>query len=142
MPTRPVVVRSTTALFEQTITAGPHTFVADEPVDAGGADAGPNPYDYLLAALGACTSMTLEVYARHKQWPLLAVTVELAHAHVYAADCEQCDQPGSRIQRIERRITLGGALSDEQRARLLEIAEHCPVHKTLASKLEIRTTLT
>jgi putative redox protein len=141
MANREVVVTSTAEPFLQSVTAGTHTFVADEPAAYGGADAGPNPYDLLLAALGTCTSMTVTAYARRKQWPLERVTVELRHSHVHAEDCVHCEEPARRIQRIERRLTLVGALTGEQRARLLEIAERCPVHKTLTGTLEIRTAL-
>jgi uncharacterized OsmC-like protein len=141
MASRKVVVTSTEAPFEQVVTAGPHRFVADEPTGYDGADAGPNPYDLLLAALGTCTSMTLNLYARRKQWPLERVLVELTHSHVYAEDCEGCEESERRLQRIERRITLSGPLTAEQRIRLLQIAEKCPVHKTLTSALDIRTRL-
>src|SRR5262245_47913395 len=129
MAGREVVVSSTTAPLEQLIIAGPHRLVADEPPPGGG-DAGPNPYDLLLAAMGSCTSMTLELYARRKKWPLQRVVVRLTHAREYADDCENCEDGTRRIDRIERQIALSGPLSDEQRARLLEIAERCPVSKT------------
>jgi putative redox protein len=138
---RQVIVTSTEAAFAQSIAAGPHHFVADEPVADGGGDAGPNPYDLLLAALGSCTSMTLRLYARRKKWPLERVEVRLTHTHGYGDDCVNCDDPARRISRIERQIALEGALLPDQRVRLLEIAEKCPVHKTLSGKLEIRTRL-
>lgn len=141
MTRREVVVASTGGMFEQSVTAGPHRFVADEPAEYGGGDAGPNPYDLMLAALGTCTSMTLEVYARRKSWPLERVLVRLTHERVHADDCASCEEGGRRLTRIERRITLEGPLSEEQQARLIEIAEKCPVHKTLTGALEIRTSL-
>jgi putative redox protein len=141
MANRDVVVTSTSAPFEQTITAGTHRFVSDEPAAVGGADAGPDPYALLLASLGSCTGMTLNVYARRKQWPLEAVRVTLRHTRVHAADCEDCEQDERRMERIERRIALTGPLSAEQQARLLEIADKCPIHRTLTAKIEIRTSL-
>jgi putative redox protein len=142
MSSREVVVASTPKRFEQLVTIGPHDLVADEPVDGGGADAGPGPYELLLASLGTCTSMTLMLYARHKKWPLERVVVRLTHRRDYDEDCEQPDDPSCRIDRIERRIELtGDQLSDEQRARFKEIADRCPVHKTLTGRLEIETQL-
>ncbi|MDB4965152.1 MAG: OsmC-like protein [Myxococcales bacterium] len=138
---RAVIVSSTAAQFEQSVTAGPHHLVVDEPTGVGGADAGPTPYDLLLAALGACTSMTLTVYARRKQWPLERVSVELTHARIHAKDCIDCEDSTLRLQRIERHVTLTGPLTVEQRARLLELADKCPVHKTLTGMLDIRTKL-
>ena len=108
---------------------------------SGGADAGPSPYDLLLAALGACTSMTVAMYARRKQWPLEAVTVRLTHTKIHAEDCAECETREGMLDRIEREITLTGALSAEQRERLLEIANRCPVHRTLVSEIDIRTSL-
>jgi putative redox protein len=141
MAGRVVLVESTPSPFEQLILIGPHQFAGDEPVPIG-ADAGPNPYELLLAALGTCTSMTLEAYARRKRWPLERVIVRLTHARVHADDCAHEDDPTCRMDRIERKLTLFGAgLTAEQRARLKEIAERCPVHKTLTGKLDIRTEL-
>jgi putative redox protein len=114
-----------------------HTFVADEPGPLGGTDAGPTPYDLLLAALGACTSMTLAMYARRKGWPLAAVTVRLRYDRIHAADCADCETRTGLVDQIERQIELTGPLSDEQRARLLEIADRCPVHRTLTSEIRI-----
>jgi uncharacterized OsmC-like protein/alpha-beta hydrolase superfamily lysophospholipase len=125
--------------FQQEIEAGAHRFFADEPVAVGGADSGPNPYDLLLAALGACTAMTLRLYAERKALALDRVTVKLSHARIHAADCETCESKDGMIDRIERGITLEGALDAEQRARLLEIADKCPVHRTLTSEVDIRT---
>ena len=136
-----VIVRGGARGLIQEIEAGRHYLTADEPLSAGGADAGPSPYDYLLAALGTCTSMTLSMYARQKQWPLEGVTVRLSHSRIHAADCEGCESPDVRLERIERRIELHGTLGADQRARLIEIAEKCPVHHTLTSKIRIRTEL-
>src|SRR5262245_37327135 len=124
------VVVSSDGYLKQTITAGNHTLTADEPLVAGGQDSGPDPYSLLLAALGACTSMTLQIYARRKGWPLEKVEVNLRHFRIHAADCEDCQTKEGRVDRIERRISLTGNLDAEQRARLLEIAARCPVHKT------------
>lgn len=141
MADREVVVSSTAAPFEQVITAGAHRLIGDEPVASGGGDAGPNPYDLLLAALGSCTSMTVMLYARRKQWPLERVAVRLTHARVHAEDCADCEGGKRRLERIERRLTLTGPLNDEQKSRLLDIAEKCPVHRTLTGELDIRTVL-
>jgi putative redox protein len=136
-----VTVRETRrGRFEQEIEAGAHRFLADEPVSSGGSDNGPNPYDLLLAALGACTAMTLRLYAERKALPLDRVTVRLRHAKIHAADCETCESKEGMIDRIEREIVLEGALDGEQRSRLLEIADKCPVHRTLTSEVDIRTT--
>jgi putative redox protein len=125
--------------FQQEIVAGAHRFFADEPVQVGGLDSGPGPYDLLLAALGACTSMTLRIYAEHKALPLDRVTVRLHHSRVHAADCESCETKEGMIDRIDRQITLRGDLDAAQRSRLLEIADKCPVHRTLGAEIEIRT---
>jgi putative redox protein len=140
-PARQVVVRGRGEGFAQQITAGRHTLHADEPLSSGGTGTGPDPYALLLASLGACTSMTLAMYARRKHWPLESVTVTLSHARVHAADCEGCETQAASLERIERRIELQGALDADQRARLVEIAEKCPVHRTLTSQIEIRTEL-
>jgi uncharacterized OsmC-like protein/alpha-beta hydrolase superfamily lysophospholipase len=126
--------------FQQEVRMGAHRLTADEPVAAGGLDSGPGPYDLLLAALGSCTAMTLRLYAEHKALPLEHVTVRLAHSKIHATDCENCETRDGKIDRIDRTITLTGALDDSQRARLLEIADKCPVHRTLTSEVEIRTT--
>lgn len=139
--THTVVVRGSAVGFTQEIQAGAHRLTADEPSDAGGADTGPSPYDLLLAALGACTSMTLRMYAERKQWPLDGVTVSLSHEKIHADDCAECETRVGRIDRIERRIELSGPLDDAQRQRLLEIANMCPVHRTLTGEITIATTL-
>jgi len=136
-----VIVRGGTTGFAQEIEAGRHRLVADEPVEAGGTDAGASPYDLLLAALGACTSMTVSMYARRKQWPLERVTVRLQHAKIHAQDCAECETKEGRLDHIEREISLTGPLSADQRERLLEIANRCPVHRTLVSEIDIRTRL-
>lgn len=127
--------------FMQAITVGKHRLFADEPVSAGGTDSGPSPYDLLLAALGACTSMTIRMYADLKRLPLEKVTVRLRHEKVHAEDCAECETREGKIDRIEREIELAGGLDEAQRARLLEIANKCPVHRTLHSKVWIPTRL-
>jgi putative redox protein len=131
-----VIVHSLDHLRQQ-IDAGAHVLFADEPVDAGGDDTGPDPYELLLASLGACTSMTLLLYARRKRWPLERAEVRLSHHRDYARDCAECDTKPVQIDRIERRITLHGPLDEAQRARLLEIAGKCPVHRTLTGTIEV-----
>jgi len=135
-----VVVRETgQGRLQQEIRAGTHRLIADEPLDAGGGDSGPTPYDLLLASLGACTAMTLRLYAERKGLPLDRVTVRLRHAKIYAADCAQCETREGKIDRIQREIMLEGALDQDTRARLLEIADKCPVHRTLTSEVDIVT---
>ena len=136
---RDVVVRGDARGFAQTISIGPHRLAADEPIAASGTDTGPNPYDLLLASLGSCTSMTVALYARRKQWPLEAVTVRLRHTKIHAADCTECETREGRIDRIDVDVELAGPLADDQKAKLLEIAGRCPVHRTLTSEVEIRT---
>jgi len=126
--------------YGQRITAGRHLLSADEPTPVGH-DSGPSPYDLLLASLGACTSMTLRMYASRKQWPLESVTVTLRHSRIHAKDCEDCATDSGQLDRIDRVIQLSGALDAEQRRRLLEIADRCPVHRTLHSEVNVRTTL-
>ena len=127
--------------FVQEITAGRHQLRSDEPASTGGADTGPTPYDLLLAALGSCTSMTVGMYARRKGWPLTRVTVRLRHSREHARDCAVCDTEAAMLTVIDRDVEFEGTLNDEQRERLLEIADRCPVHRTLTSTIEIRTTL-
>ena len=125
--------------FQQEIISGRHHLIADEPKDVGGLGSGPGPYDLLLAALGACTSMTLRLYADQKQIPLKRTSVRLHHGKIYATDCAECETREGMIDRIERVITLEGDLTAEQRARLMDIADKCPVHRTLKSEIDIRT---
>ena len=127
--------------YRQRVRAGRHELAADEPLSVGGTDAGPNPYDYLLAALGTCTNMTLRMYADRKAWPLAGVETTLRHSKIHAKDCEECESESGKIDIIEKEIELRGALSEEQRARLLEIAGRCPVHRTLLSETLIRSRL-
>jgi uncharacterized OsmC-like protein/alpha/beta superfamily hydrolase len=135
-----VVVRETRAgRFQQEIKAGRHRLLADEPVATGGLDSGPGPYDLVLAGLGACTSMTLRLYAERKAIPLDRAIVRLAHSRIHAADCENCETKEGMLDRIERAITLFGDLTDEQRKTLIAIADKCPVHRTLTSEIDIRT---
>lgn len=135
-----VVVRETRrGLFQQEIIAGTHRLLADEPLDVGGLDSGPGPYDLLLAALGACTSMTLRLYADRKKLPLTRTIVRLRHNRIYATDCAECETKEGMIDRIERVITLEGDLDAGQRAQLIDIANKCPVHRTLKSEIDIRT---
>ncbi len=134
-----VVVRGSGAGFAQEILAGPHRMTADEPKSAGGTDSGPSPYDFLLAALGSCTSITLGMYARRKGWPLGEVTVNLRHSRVHVSDCADCETKEAMLDRIDQDIHLAGDLTAEQRSKLLEIANKCPVHRTLTSKIDIRT---
>ncbi len=137
---RNVVVRETRASkFQQTVTTGPHRMLADEPVAAGGEDTGPGPYDFLLAGLGACTSMTMRMYADRKALPLDRVTVTLNHSKIYAKDCEECETREGMLDQIDRIIRIEGALDAEQRKRLMEIADKCPVHRTLTSEIRIVT---
>jgi putative redox protein len=135
-----VVHDSPRGKLTQEINAGGHHFVADEPAGMGD-DLGPTPYDLLLAALGACTAMTLQLYADRKNWPLAHVSVELRHDRIHAHDSLDCDTPPCRIERIDRILRLDGPLNDEQRHRLIEIAERCPVHRTLMGEKRIVTRL-
>jgi uncharacterized OsmC-like protein/alpha/beta superfamily hydrolase len=123
------------------IMADGHSLVADEPVSSGGSDLGPTPYDYLMAGLGACTAMTLRLYADRKDWPLDSVTVRLNHQKIHAEDCETCETKEGRLDQIARQIELTGALDDQQKNRLLQIANRCPVHRTLKSEIIIKTEL-
>ena len=136
-----VMTRTESDSFYTEIRSGHHSLVADEPKSVGGLDAGPSPYDLLLAALGACTSMTLQMYAARKKWPLETATVHLLHKKIHAADCEQCETESGRVDHIARSLELTGPLDDEQKARLLEIADRCPVHRTLHSETLVETVL-
>jgi uncharacterized OsmC-like protein len=138
---RSVRVCSGPSRFVQSISVGPHLLQADEPSEFGGNDAGPNPYELLLAALGACTSMTVRLYAERKQWPLQGVEVNLSHARIHVEDCAECETKVGMVDRIEVAISFTGDLSEEQQRRLLEIADKCPVHRTLESRPRIDTKL-
>ena len=127
--------------FRTEITANGHTLVADEPLSVGGTNMGPSPYDLLVAGLGACTSMTLRMYADRKELPLESVVVRLRHHKIHAEDCSHCEDKDVRIDHIEREIELRGSLDEDQRSRLLEIAERCPVHRTLESEIVIESSL-
>jgi putative redox protein len=135
------VVESGTGKYVQDVLIGRHRLVADEPESAGGNDLGPSPYDLLLAGLGACTAMTLRMYADLKKLPLERVGVELRHAKIHAADCETCETKEGRIDHIERVIDIQGSLTEAQRAKLMEIANKCPVHRTLHSEVAVSTAL-
>ena len=134
-----VIVRGDSTGFAQAVQIGPHRLAGDEPVAFGGTDTGPSPYDLLLASLGTCTSMTISLYARRRGWPLENVTVSLSHSKIHAVDCADCETKEGKIDRIERKIHLSGALTDEQRSELMEIADKCPVHQTLTSEINIQT---
>jgi uncharacterized OsmC-like protein len=133
-----IVVRGGADNFKQEISVGKHRLVGDEPVSAGGGDAGPDPYDYLLVSLGVCTSMTVGLYARRKQFPHENITVSLRHSRIYAEDCEECETKEGMLDRIDVEIDLTGPLTTEQHAKLMEIAAKCPVHRTLTSEINIR----
>ena len=137
-----IVQESGKSKFAQEIIIGDHVLLGDEPVANGGNDVGPAPYDFLLAALGSCTAMTIRLYADRKKIPLERVIVKLKHEKIYANDCEDCENPNSRMDQIERKIILKGRnLTDEQKDKLVDIANKCPVHRTLTSKVLIETSL-
>ncbi|QDU40009.1 Alpha/beta hydrolase family protein [Maioricimonas rarisocia] len=137
-----VVLRELGPLYTLGIAAGQHSLTADEPQSLGGQDAGPTPYDLLLSALGACTAITLRMYANRKQWPLESVTARLRHEKIHARDCETCESDDGTVDRMQIDLELTGELSEEQRARLLEIAHRCPVHRTLTGEKSIQVQLT
>ena len=124
--------------YRTTITAARHQIIADEPLEDGGTDQGATPYDLLVSALGACTAMTLRMYADRKGWPLEEVVVKLRHGRSYGEDDRHCDTAPARLDQIEREVELHGELTDEQRQRLLEIADRCPVHRTLDAGVRIK----
>ena len=135
-----VEVETAGGKFAQFVRTATHQFIADEPVSYGGRDDGPTPYDLLLASLGTCTSMTIQMYAERKKWPLQSVRVELEHSRDHQQDCVDCDKDGTQIQALDRAIELTGDLTSEQREKLMEIADRCPVHRTLEGDLHIHTT--
>lgn len=135
-----VVEETREGRFIQQVRAGRHVLIADEPRALGGDDRGPGPYDYLLAGLGACSAMTMRMYAERKGWPLERVAVRLRHAKIHAEDCADCETTEGKIDEITREIAISGDLDDEQRKKLIEIADKCPVHRTLTSENKIRTT--
>jgi uncharacterized OsmC-like protein/pimeloyl-ACP methyl ester carboxylesterase len=138
-PRRVVVQETRNSKLQQLVSVGPHRLLADEPLAAGGDDTGPGPYDYLIAGLGACTSMTMRLYADRKSFPLDRVTVTLAHSKIYAKDCAECETREGMLDQIERVIRIDGELDAEQRKKLMEIADRCPVHRTLTSEIRIVT---
>jgi uncharacterized OsmC-like protein len=133
-----VVVRGTAKGFLQEVVSGAHKFRADEPIAFGGTGAAPGPYDYLLIGLGACTSMTVGLYARNRKWPLENITVSLRHSRIHAIDCAECETKEGMLDRIDVDVELSGPLTPEQHAKLMEIAGKCPVHRTLTSEINIR----
>ncbi|HEV7664865.1 MAG TPA: OsmC family protein [Chloroflexota bacterium] len=136
-----IVVRSGVGLAQR-IQVGEHTLLADEPLSDGGTDLGPNPYDLLLSALGACTAMTLTLYARRKGWPLEGVEVALSHEKIHAQDCADCETRVGYLDKITKQLTLHGPLNAEQRQHLAEIAERCPVQRTLTHEIKIEQRMT
>ncbi|MBI4446989.1 MAG: OsmC family protein [Acidobacteria bacterium] len=132
-----VIVASEGSPYRQLIRSGNHTWSADEPIGAGG-DAGPSPYELLLSALGACMSITIQMYARRKAWPLEAVEVVLAHEHISAAECSDCRTKEGKVLEIRVQVTLYGNLESEQRQRLVEVARRCPVSRSLQGEIKIR----
>ena len=134
-----VVTESDARPYGQRIIAGGHQLVADEPAAIGGADSGPTPYDLLLAGLGACTAITVRMYAQRKGWPLRQITVRLRHQRIHGKDCADCETRTGQMDQIERELQFEGELTDSQRARLLDIAERCPVHRTLHSEVLVST---
>lgn len=137
-PIEHVIVRGKASGFLQEATAGKYTFLVDEPASVGGTEAAPDPYDYLLAALGACTSMTVGWYARRNQIPLQDVSVSLRHSRIHAADCVECETKTGMLDRIDLSLQLSGPITPEQHAKLMAVAAKCPVHRTLDSEIDIR----
>lgn len=133
-----VVVKGTAKSFLQEITVGKHRLQADEPISAGGTESAPDPYDYLLVALGACTSMTVGWYARQKKIPLEDISVSLQHSRIHARDCADCETKDGMLDRIDLNVRLSGPISPEQHEKLMEVAGKCPVHRTLKSEIDIR----
>lgn len=136
-----MVVSGPATGFRTEVEVGGHHLVVDEPTAVGGTDGGPTPYEMLLAGLGACTAMTLRLYADRRKWPLERALISLRHRKVHAQDCIDCETKPAKMDVVDRIITLEGSLTEEQRARLLEIAERCPVQQTLGSKIQVNTKL-
>ena len=136
-----VLVRETDHKFGQQVFTDKHQLLADEPKEYGGNETGPSPYEYLLGGLGACTSMTIRMYANRKNLPLEDVSVTLRHEKIHAQDCSECETTEGKIDRIERDIALSGPLTQEHKQRLMEIADRCPVHRTLHSEINIQSRL-
>jgi len=134
------VTETGTGTYTQQITAGRHQLVADEPLPVGD-DEGPNPYDLLMAALGACTSMTVRMYANRKGWRLDRIQVTLRHKRIHAQDCADCETKVGWVSHIDRDIEITGEIDDSQRQQLMHIAERCPVHQTLTSEVDVATSL-
>ena len=141
LPHGGVLVESGPSGFANSIRACAHQLLVDEPVNVGGTDTSPNPYEYLLGALGGCTSMTLRMYADRKGWPREDIRVRLTHAKIHAKDCGDCKTKEGPSDRITMDIEVAGPLDEAQRARLLEIADRCPVHRTLRSEVKVTSTL-
>jgi len=133
-----VIVRGNAREFLQEVESGKHHLRADEPVAYGGTDAAPGPYEYLLTALGVCTSMTIGLYARKKQMPLENITVSLRHSRIHAKDCEECETKEGMLHRIDLDIELTGALTADQHSTLMAVGAKCPVHRALKSEIDIR----
>lgn len=127
--------------YKTTMTAGRHELISDEPISVGGEDMGPDPYDYLLMSLGSCTVITLKMYADRKKWPVDDIYVEMLHHKSHAEDCSDCDNPKTKIDKIEKEIIIKGDLEKDQLQRLMEISKKCPVHKTLLSEIDIETSI-
>jgi putative redox protein len=138
---RTVLVNGNGSAWNQRIVVGSHMLDSDEPLEFGGKDTGPDPYELILAGLGACTGMTLRMYAERKRWDLESVQVKLTYSKIHAEDCNECNPARNAIDQIERQIQLTGQLSEDQRRRLLEIANMCPVHRTLTSQIRVLTSL-
>ncbi len=137
-PAANVVVRGSVSGFAQEVTVGKYTLRVDEPLSAGGTESAPDPYDYLLTALGSCTSMTVGWYARHHKIPLENITVSLRHSRIHARDCAECATKNGLLDRIDLDVQLTGPITPEQHAKLMEVAGKCPVHRTLKSEIDIR----
>ena len=142
LPSGELLVEERDTSFTQNVSSDSHFWLADEPLSVGGKNLGPDPYEHLLAALGTCTSMTLRMYAKHKKWPIKQVKVQLKHHRQHGDDCQHCDDQHAKVEVIDREITITGDLDRGQRDRLLEIADRCPVHKTLHGKIVVNSVLT